>query len=51
MQQFSDIPFAKDVARQLQDAIHHFRRDQPVTVVNEGLFQYLDAAEMETMAS
>jgi O-methyltransferase involved in polyketide biosynthesis len=36
--------------RQIRNAVHHFHRDKPVTVVNEGLFQYLNAAEMEAVA-
>jgi O-methyltransferase involved in polyketide biosynthesis len=35
---------------QLQAAVENFRRDQPIVVVNEGLFQYLSASEMATVA-
>jgi O-methyltransferase involved in polyketide biosynthesis len=35
---------------QIRNAIQHFHRDQPVTVINEGLFQYLTASEMRTVA-
>ena len=35
---------------QLRSAAKHFRRDQPIAVVNEGLLQYLSANEMATVA-
>ena len=34
----------------LQLAVQSLRHDQPIAVVNEGLFQYLSAGEMETVA-
>lgn len=36
--------------QQLRAAIKTFRHDRPIAVVNEGLFQYLSAGEMETVA-
>jgi len=35
---------------QLQDAISHFKKEQAVAVVNEGLLPYLTTNEMETVA-
>ena len=35
---------------QLRAAMQGFRHDQPIAVVNEGLFPYLSAGEMETVA-
>jgi O-methyltransferase involved in polyketide biosynthesis len=35
---------------QLRAAVAPFRRDLPIAVVNEGLFQYLNASELETVA-
>src|SRR5206468_6588306 len=35
---------------QLQTAVKHFRRHQPVGVVHEGLLPYLSACEMVTVA-
>jgi O-methyltransferase involved in polyketide biosynthesis len=35
--------------QQLQAATQHFQHDQPIAVVNEGLFQYLNVSEMETV--
>ncbi len=35
---------------QLKDAIRHFRKDEPVVVLNEGLLPYLTMNEMETVA-
>ncbi|HEY3343151.1 MAG TPA: class I SAM-dependent methyltransferase [Anaerolineae bacterium] len=37
-------------ALQLRAAVKSFRHDQPIAVVNEGLFQYLSAGEMNTVA-
>jgi O-methyltransferase involved in polyketide biosynthesis len=36
--------------QQLRRAAQHLRSDEPVAVVNEGLFQYLSADEMEAVA-
>lgn len=35
---------------ELRVAVENFRHDQPIVVVNEGLFQYLSAGEMKTVA-
>ena len=35
--------------RQLQKAVKHLNRDQPLVVVNEGLFQYLSPDEMRSV--
>jgi O-methyltransferase involved in polyketide biosynthesis len=35
---------------QLQTAVKHFRRHQPIAVVHEGLLPYLSASEMATVA-